>query len=311
MKKLVFAFLMIASMASLKAQTVEEMKADQATKKAAIAKLQGEVNAIQGKLDALPGWRKGAFGTIGGSLSGFNNWYSKDAANSSAANIGLTVNGFANLIQDKYFWRNSANINLAGVKLDNDTTIDTDVSDFQVATDVFSISSLFGYKLTKTLAASTLAEYKTTIIDNFNNPGYLDAGLGATWTPITDLVVVVHPLNYNYIFSDGGSDYNSSMGAKIVADYTRKIGKVNFKTNLSSFYSYKEADYSNWTWTNSFGYTLWKGIGLGFDFGLRGNKQEAVNYGNATKLAADPVIDFTNVDNKLQSYWMFGLNYGF
>lgn len=311
MKKLVFVFIMIAGMASLQAQTVEEMKADQATKKASIAKLQGEVNAIQGKIDALPGWKKGAFGTIGGSLSGFNNWYSKGAANSSAANIGFTVNGFANLMQDKYFWRNSANINLAGVKLDNDTTIDTDVSDFQATTDVFGISSLFGYKLTKTLAASTLAEYRTTIIENFNNPGYLDAGLGATWTPITDLVVVIHPLNYNYIFSDGGSDYESSMGAKIVADYTRKIGKVAFKTNLSAFQSYKENDYSNWTWTNSFGYTLWKGIGLGFDFGLRNNKQEAVNYANKDITVEADKIDFTNVDNKLQSYWMFGLNYGF
>jgi len=310
MKKLVFAFIMIAGMVSLQAQTLEEMKADQATKKASIAKLQGEVNAIQGKIDALPGWKKGAFGTIGGSLSGFNNWYSKGAANSSAGNIGFTVNGFANLIQDKYFWRNSANVNLTWVKLDN-TDISTDSADFEGATDVFGLTSLFGYKLTQTLAASTLAEYRTTIIDNFNNPGYLDAGLGATWTPLKDLVVVVHPLNYNYIFSAGGSDYVSSMGAKLVADYTRKIGKVNFKTNLSSFYSYKDADYSNWTWTNSFAYTLWKGIGLGFDFGLRGNKQEAVNYGNATRLTTDPVIDFNNVDNKLQSYWMFGLNYGF
>ena len=310
MKKLVFAFIMIAGMASLQAQTVEEMKADQATKKASIAKLQGEVNAIQGKIDALPGWKKGAFGTIGGSLSGFNNWYSKGAANSTATNIGFTVNGFANLMQDKYFWRNSATINLAGVKLDNDTTIDTDVSDFQVATDVFGISSLFGYKLTKTLAASTLAEYRSTIIDNFNNPGYLDAGLGATWTPLADLVVVIHPLNYNYVFSDGDSVYESSMGAKIIADYTRKIGKVAFKTNLSAFQSYKENDYSNWTWTNSFGYTLWKGIGLGFDFGLRNNKQEALNFANKDVADADK-IGFDKVDNKLQNYWMFGLNYGF
>lgn len=310
MKKLVFVFIMIAGMASLQAQTVEEMKADQATKKASIAKLQGEVNAIQGKIDALPGWKKGAFGTIGGSLSGFNNWYSKGAANSSAGNIGFTVNGFANLMQEKYFWRNSANVNLAWIKLDN-TDITTDSADFEGATDVFGITSLFGYKLTKTLAASTLAEYRTTIIENFNNPGYLDAGLGATWTPITDLVVVIHPLNYNYIFSDGGSDYESSMGAKIVADYTRKIGKVAFKTNLSAFQSYKENDYSNWTWTNSFGYTLWKGIGLGFDFGLRNNKQEAVNYANKDITVEADKIDFTNVDNKLQSYWMFGLNYGF
>jgi len=312
MKKLLFIFTIVLSVVSMNAQTKEELQAEKATKTAEIAKLQGEANAIQGKIDALPGWRKGAFGTIGGNLSGFNNWYSKGAANSSVTNIGFTVNGFANLMQEKYFWRNSANINLAGVKLDNDTEIDTDVSDFQVASDVFSFSSLFGYKLTKTLAASTLMEYRTTIIDNFNNPGYLDAGLGATWTPLTDLVVVIHPLNYNYVFTKGDSSFESSLGAKIMADYTRKIGKVAFKTNLSAFQSYGESYLSNWTWTNSFGYTLWKGIGLGFDFGLRNNKQEAFNYYTKNVPEGVDIIDDINkIDNKLQSYWMFGVNYGF
>jgi len=56
-----------------------------------------------------------------------------------------------------------------------------------------------------------------------------------------------------------------------------------------------------------FGYTLWKGIGLGFDLGLRKNKQEALNY----TLVDDTSTTFDSVDNKLQTYWMFGLNYSF
>lgn len=310
MKKLAFMFVVMSGMISMNAQTLEEMKAEQGEKKASIAKLQGEVDAIQGKINALPGWKMGAFGTVGGSLSGFNNWFSKGTPNSSSGNIGITVNGFANLIQDKYFWRNSANVNLSWIKLD-DKDIDTDVADFQGATDVFGITSLFGYKLTEHLAVSTLGEYRSTFIDNFNNPGYLDIGLGGTWTPITDLVVVVHPLNYNFIFSDGESTYESSLGAKIVADYARKIGKVNFKTNLSTFQSYQGSDLSNWTWTNSFGYTLWKGIGLGFDFGLRGNKQEAFNYALAQDPPITPTPTLGDTSEELQSYWMFGLNYAF
>ena len=152
-------------------------------------------------------------------------------------------------------------------------------------------------------------EYRTTVLNNFNDPGYLDLGVGATWTPITDLIVVVHPLNYNFVFSKGDTVFESSLGAKIVADYTRQIGAVNFKTNLSMFQSYKSSDYSNWTWTNSFGYTLWKMIGVGFDFGLRSNKQEALNYSiNTLGNAAET---FDSVDNKLQSYWTAGLNYKF
>jgi hypothetical protein len=306
MKRLVFAVVLMFGVTSIYAQTLEELKAEQAPKKDSIAALQAKVNAIQSKIDALPGWKKGAFGTIGANLSGFDNWYSKGKPNSSTGNIGFTVNAFANLMQEKFFWRNSANVNLSWVKFD-DKDDPNDTKEFQEATDVFSITSLYGRKLSDKLAISTLGEYRTTILSNFNDPGYLDLGAGITWTPITDLVVVIHPMNYNFVFSKGATVFESSLGAKIVADYTRKLGAVNFKTNLSAFQSYKSSDYSNWTWTNSFGYTLWKGIGVGFDLGLRKNKQEALHY----SLVDDASATFENIDNKLQTYWMFGLNYSF
>jgi hypothetical protein len=74
--------------------------------------LQVEVNSLQAKIDALPGWKKVAFGTIGESFSGFNNWYSRTAPKASAGNICISINGDANLIEDTYFWRNSGTINL-------------------------------------------------------------------------------------------------------------------------------------------------------------------------------------------------------
>ncbi|ARV08028.1 hypothetical protein BTO04_08510 [Polaribacter sp. SA4-10] len=306
MKKLSILFLLVFISFSANTQTAEELKKEQAPKKAQIAKLQGEVNALQAKINALPGWRKGAFGTVGASLSGFKNWYSKTASNSSAGNIGITVNGFANLIEDKFFWRNSGAVNLGWVKLD-DKDIATDSGDFEIATDVFTISSLYGKRLNKKWALSALGEYRTTLLDNFNNPGFLDLGIGFTWTPAERLVVVMHPANYNMIFSKGESVYSSSAGAKIVADYTAKYNKVSVKSNLSIFQSYKDGDLSNWNWTNSLGYTLWKGIGVGFELGLRNNKQEALN--NA--LADDATATFSSIDNKLQSYWLFGMSYGF
>jgi hypothetical protein len=310
MKKIVLGIVALLAMNITVAQSLEELKAEKASKQDSISAIQGRVDAIQGKIDAIPGWKIGAFGTIGTSLSGFNNWYSKDAPNSSAGNIGITTNAFANLNRPKFFWRNSLNINLGWVKID-DKDIDTDDDSFRSATDVFNITSLYGQKLSDKFAISTLGEYRTTIIDNFNDPGYLDLGVGATWTPITDLVVVIHPLNYNFVFSNEDTVFESSLGAKIVADYTRKLGKVNFKTNLSMFQSYKSADYSNWTWINSFGYTLWKGIGLGFEFGLRNNKQEALSYAIDHLDVGDPTPTFDSIDNDLQTYWLLGLNYSF
>lgn len=303
---IILAFLLSISFSF--SQTKEELEKEKAIKNDSIAAIQGRVKAIQAQIDAIPGWRVGAFGTIGGSLSNFNNWYSQGKPNNSSGNIGFTFNGHANLIQDKFFWRNSLTTNLSWVKLDDKDNPDDDKK-FRSTTDVFSISSLYGRNIAKTVAISGLMEYRTTLLDNFNDPGYLDLGIGATWTPIENLIVVVHPINYNFVFSKGDTVFESSMGAKIVADYTRQIGAVNFKSNLSMFQSYKSSDYSNWTWTNSFGYTLWKMIGVGFDFGLRSNKQEALNY--AINTLGDTTATFDNVNNDLQTYYTIGLSYKF
>lgn len=309
-KRLLLTTVLMLSMVFGFSQTKEELQAQKAEKQAEADAAQAEANALQAQIDALPGWRVGAFGTIGGSLSNFNNWYAQGAPNNSSGNIGITFNGYANLIQEKFFWRNALTANLNWVKLDDKDT-DLDDDDFNPTTDVFNISSLYGRNLSKKLAASALMEYRTTLLDNFNDPGYLDVGVGFTWLPIENLIVVVHPLNYNFVFADNDTVFESSLGAKIVADYTRQIGAVNFKSNLSAFQSYESGDLSNWTWTNSFGYTLWKMIGVGFDFGLRSNKQEALNYALATFDGMGDAPDFDNVDNDLQTYWTIGLSYKF
>ena len=301
-KKLLFSASLMLAVSFGFSQTKEELQTQKAEKQAQADKFQGEANALQAQIDALPGWRTGAFGTIGGSLSNFNDWYSQGTPNNVSGNIGITANVFANKIEDKYFWRNSLTANLNWVKLDDKDNGTDEDDDFNPTTDVFNISSLYGRNLSKTWAISGLAEYRTTLLDNFNDPGFLDVGVGATWTPLENLIVVIHPLNYNFVFADNDAAFESSSGAKIVADYTRQIGAINFKTNFSTFQSYEDSDLSNFTWTNSFSYTLWKMIGVGFDFALRSNKQEAANYQE---------VDLADADNKLQSYYTIGLSYKF
>ena len=312
--KLLLSLVLVLTMSFGFAQTKEELKAQKSEKQAVVDAAQKEADAIQAQIDALPGWRTGAFGVIGGSLSNFNNWYAQGTPNNSSGNIGINFNAYANKLEDKYFWRNSLTANLAWVKLD-DKDDPNDNDSFQPTTDVFNISSLYGRKLNEKWAASALGEYRTTILNNFNDPGYLDLGVGVTWTPIQDLIVVIHPLNYNFVFADNDAIFQSSLGAKVVADYTRKIGAIAFKSNLSAFYSYKDSDLSNWTWTNNFSYTLWKNIGVGFDFALRNNKQEALNYAfgqyNPVAVPAETEPTFANVDNKLQTYYTIGLTYKF
>ena len=303
MKRILLCAITVFGISLAQAQTKEELQALKAEKNDSISALKAKADAIQAEIDALPGWRLRATGTIGGSVSGFNNWYAKDKPNSSVGNFGINVNGFADLIEEKFFWKNAANINIGWVKFD-DKDDDTDSDQYEVATDVFNVSSLYGWKLSEKFALSGLMEYRSTLVNNFNDPGFLDLGVGGTWTPFNGMVVVMHPLNYNFVFSSGDSQYDSSAGAKIVADYTRKFGGLNVKSNLSVFLSYEESEFSNYTWTNSFSYTFWKSLGVGFDFGLRKNHQEALNYA----LNDDPDATFDSVDNELQSFWLLGLN---
>lgn len=293
----------------LHAQTTEELQAEKAIKSARldsltkefkalekqVDKLQSDVASLNDQLTPYPRWKKGLLGNVGLNISTFDNWLPKDQPNTSAVNIGITSTAFINGDWENAFWRNSANLTLGWLKFDDQDNPD-DTDEFQVAADAFNIVSLYGYKLSPKLAISTLGEYRTSILDGkLNNPGYLDLGVGATWTPVTDLVVVVHPLNYNFVFSDEEFNYESSLGAKIVADYTKTIVKgLNWKSNLSAFLSYEGQDLSNYTWVNTFS-TAYKGIGIGLDIGLRNNKQEALAAG----------FD----DNPLQSYWILGLSY--
>ncbi len=291
------------------AQTTEELQQMKEEKSAELTKLKGELDELTGKVDALKGevasltdqltpyprWDKGVLGTLGMNFSNFNDWLLRDQPNTSAVNIGFSSTAFVNGDFEKSFWRNNLTLTLGWLKFDDKDNPD-DVDDFQVSADAFNVTSLFGYKLSDKLAISTLGEYRTSILeDRFNNPGYLDLGVGATWTPVKDLVVVVHPLNYNFVFSDMDFEFESSLGAKIVADYTRAITKgINWKSNLSAFMSYEGSDLSNWTWVNGIS-TAVKGIGIGLDVGLRSNQQEA----NAAMLS----------DNPLQTYWILGLTY--
>ena len=146
MKKILCTTIFCLAILSAKAQTAEEITAEMAPKKDSIAAIQSRVSALQSQLDALPGWKLGAFGTIGGSLSQFNNWFAQGLPNNSSGNIGFTVNAFANLQEEKFFWRNSGNVNLAWVKLD-DKDDPNDDDGFRESTDVFTLNSLYGWKL--------------------------------------------------------------------------------------------------------------------------------------------------------------------
>jgi hypothetical protein len=103
------------------------------------------------------------------------------------------------------------------------------------------------------------------------------------------MLVVIHPLNYHIVMGDNPA-FDNALGAKIVADYTANIKGITWHSNLNTFLAYESTDpsLSEWTWTNSLGAKIWKGIGVGLEFAIRKAKVETAD---------------------TQSYFILGLSY--
>lgn len=277
------------------AQTLDELKTNKSEKEAMLAEKSSEVSALEAEIASLndqilllSGWRTGFAGLVGLNFSESENWAANPNPNSSSTGLNLALNVFANRNEAKWFWNNKLLANKSWQTIDINGEDGGDLFD-NSTNDILNLSSLFGYKLTKKIAASALGEMNTSI-ENFLEPGTIDFGLGATWTPNPNLVVVVHPLNYRISFPPSDSlDISSegAVGAKLRADYARNLkisGKdVNWSSTLTAFIPYsdtkmmvtdlegnaQEAGMEELTWLNTLSFTIWKGIGVGATFGFR------------------------------------------
>ncbi len=337
--KQVFSTLLIVvfcafQLSAQETMTKEQMLAKKAELEAEAAKYAGEAAALQAKLDALPGWRKGFVGTAGFGLNGNNNWFALTTPNASSNTIGLGINAFANLIQPKYFWRNLLNVTVQRTS----TRPDRNISPIIALAEGLDLSSLYGYNITKNLAISAEGKYTTSILNynsetnqynsSFNNPGKLTMSAGVTWTPINNLVVIVHPLGYEWNFP---GELISSAGAKVGATYAATIWKgIAWSSNLSAFIPYtngagvvdytsgagtiRSVDYStaelvNYTWLNGFSMKIFNGITVALNVGLRGDNQIADS--GKIGLATDNIDGISVKGLDLQSYYTLGVGYTF
>ena len=237
-----------------------------------------------------PDGKPDSFGTLGFNLSRFSKWAKGANPNSSSGTISGSFNFFAHYDEPKLFWRNAGGIAVGWQKLDTDTDDPSDTK-YETVADVFRINSLFGYKLSDKWSLSAMGDYNSSILKNFNDPGILDLGVGATWTPISNMVVTINPANYHIVMGDNPA-FDSGLGTKVIADYSTSVKGISWRSNFNTFLAYKSTDpaLSEWTWTNSFGAKVWSGVGVGLEFALR--KAEVEN-------------------EDLQSYLILGLSYAF
>ena len=279
--------------------TLEELKAKKAeiqkeldTSSAETARLQGEVADLEKQINQLSGWMTGFTGLIGFDVMRSNQWIANPNPTSQSTGLAIGITAFANRESRKDFWNNKLILNKAWQRVDLDGTDESSLFD-NGTVDLLNFSSLAGYKLNPKFALSGLAEFNSSV-SSFLQPGTLDIGVGATWKPTNNLVVVVHPLNYRVSWSDFENVASEgALGAKFRADYQNEFliatRKIAWSSTLTSFLPYsnnkttldevdefgeptgdtREAGLFEWTWLNTFSFQVWKGVGVGFNFGLR------------------------------------------
>lgn len=307
MKKItLILFVLFAAYSAVDAQTLDaDLKAKQAELAEAekkVEELTTAVSDLEAQIETGAGWLTGYSGLLGFDFNKSNGWVANPNRDAESSSLNLGLSGYANRITDEFFLRNKGVLTKSwqDIKL---TQADRDSGQnlFDKGTvDILNISSLAGKPISEQIAISGLGELNTSL-GNFLNPGTLDIGVGVTWTPdIDDLVVVVHPLNYHIAFSgvDGVSS-EGALGAKVRADFNREFnvsGKaVKWSSTLTSFVPYGDtgsvipdqfeevdgvvtdnliqesfdADLFEYTWLNTFSFEVWNGIGVGLSLGLR------------------------------------------
>jgi len=254
--------------------TPEQIKAEKDKKVGEIATLQGEIDKLDATLATMDysGWKFGGNGGIAFSGAGASNWQVAGDPITNGLTTNITVNAFANMTEDKFYWYNGGNLQLG--YLSNWTDLgDLKLSDLTSKTlDKLYISSLPGYRINSELAVTGLLDIQTAL-GAFADPATFSAGVGVTWTPVKTmegrlipLKVVFHPLTWKgtYVKSDYSTDDDSAFtnelrkslglvegkhlasdfGLKFVADYARTIkilgNSIGWTTQLRGFAPYTQ-----------------------------------------------------------------------
>ncbi len=256
----------------------DELKVNRKSKAKQINSIDHKLDSLRNEIEILSGWLTGFDGLLGFDFSQSHRWMSNNNPNSSSSSLSLNLGSFANRVKDRSFWRNSVLINLAWQSLDPDTK-DHVKSTFlnRRTTDVLQLSSLYGYRLNDDLATSTMGDLNTSVF-NFLKPGSLGFGLGATWTPgaVKNFVAVVNPLTLQFIFTDRDEVKNTStLGMKLKIAYQKNFEfGLGWSSSLTGFAPYQgpeegQPNLFEYTWINAVSFNLWKGLGVGFNIGIR------------------------------------------
>jgi len=297
------------------AQSLQDLQNELDATKTSISDLEKKQIDLEKAIDGFDviGWKMGGAGGLGFNLAGFSDSWVVGKGDNVATLLG-NLSLFANYNQEKYFWNNTGLLRLGYINSVPSLADNALFDNWTRNQDEIYISSLFGYKLTETFAISALADARTSF-GGFFDPGYISVGVGGTWKPSANFVLVVHPLTFRGTFAQdtlvkqgfGFDDLNSNIqgdfGAKILASYTRELApRLTWASNLNVFFNYGDFENPEATWNNDFGYALSPQVSLAFGHAFRFYKPET--YGQFRK--GFPLASAGQTNEQLESLEQFG-----
>lgn len=299
---LITCLMMGAVCSNLSAQSLQDLQKELDETKVQLTDLEKKRIDLEKRINDFDviGWKMGGTGGLGFNLAGFSDsWVVGKGENlaSLLGNLGL----YANYNQDTWFWNNTGLLRLGYQR--SATKVEDLFDDWARNQDEIFLSSLYGYKLTEQFAISALADARTSF-GNFFDPGYVSVGIGGTWKPNNNLVVVIHPLTYRGTFAKTNAikqglefdslddNFKGDFGAKLAATYNRELlPRLNWASNLNIFLAYADTDKPEITWNNDFGYALTENISLAFGHTFRSYKLETFGYFRDVVANAGTVVD--------------------
>lgn len=215
----VFAFMLTLTVAA-NAQNTQEMQAS------AFEMPDIRIDEAQG----APRWFLGGIGGINLSQVSLSNWA---AGGESSVAFDLMFNYRADYTKRRHLWQNRLEL-AYGMNV-------TDSRGARKSNDRIYLSSLYGYKLSRTWYASALMlfssqfangyDYSTnpkTYMSRFMAPGYLALGLGFTWKPKSWFTANFSPATWRGTFVFDDALFKDQAGNMVYTVYGVEPGKHLF-----------------------------------------------------------------------------------
>lgn len=212
-------------------------------------------NSVTGVTDTTP-WNLIGFGSLNFNQASFNNW-----ASGGQNSIGLStfLSFQANYQKKKQSWKNNLDMGY-GFQIQGTGK----KALFSKTDDRIELTSVYGYKLAKTVDFSVLLNFRTQFSNGYNYPddsnaiskfmapGYLLAGLGINFIPTTYFSAYVSPASGRFTFVlddtlsakgafgvEKGKKWRGEFGPYIRMLFNKDIVKnVNLNTNIDLFTDY-------------------------------------------------------------------------